>query len=78
MIYTYSVNSAFALWSHAEHVLYRLCAFRIFLNLVCSLLCRPPMFYSGKDENGVLTRMVGLDGRDKYEFEKLGKRKGDQ
>lgn len=32
----------------------------------------------GKDENGVLTRMVGLDGRDKYEFEKLGKRKGDQ
>lgn len=32
----------------------------------------------GRDENGVLTRMVALDGRDKSKFEKLGNREGDQ
>lgn len=30
----------------------------------------------GKDENGLLSKMVVLDGRDKSEFEKLGEREG--
>ena len=32
----------------------------------------------GKEENGMLSKMVILDGRDKSELEKLGRRMGDQ
>lgn len=32
----------------------------------------------GKKENELLSRMVVLDGRDKSELEKLGRRVGDQ